>query len=54
MLYVRIIGAHEEQEGTVPVDPSPLIDEGLLLVMRLETPSEEASFVELAAGPGRW
>ncbi len=46
VLYVRIIGA---QEGTVPVDLSPLIDEGLLLVMRLETPSEEASFVELAA-----
>ena len=47
-LYVRIIGAHKEQE-TVPVDLSPLIDEGLLLVVRLETPSEEASFVELAA-----
>ena len=46
VLYVRIIGA---QEATVPVDLSPLIDEGLLLVMRLETPSEEASFVELAA-----
>ena len=46
VLYVRSIGA---QEGTVPVDLSPLIDEGLLLVMRLETPSEEASFVELAA-----
>ena len=46
VLYVRIIGA---QEGTVPVDLSPLIDDGLLLVMRLETPSEEASFVELAA-----
>ena len=49
VLYVRTIGAHEEQEGTVPVDLSPLIDEGLLLVMRLETLSEEASFVELAA-----
>ena len=48
-LYVRIIGAHKEQEETVPVDLSPLIDEGLLLVVRLETPSEEASFVELAA-----
>ena len=31
------------------MDLSPLIDEGLLLVVRLETPSEEASFVELAA-----
>ena len=48
-LYVRTIGAHEEQEGTVPVDLSPLIDAGLLLVLRLETPSEEASFVGLAA-----
>ena len=48
-LYVRIIGASAEQEETVPVDLSPLIDEGLLLVLRLETPSEEASFVELAA-----
>ena len=48
-LYVRTIGANAEQEETVPVDPSPLIDGGLLLVVRLETPSEEASFVELAA-----
>ena len=48
-LYVRIIGAYEEQEETVAVDLSPLIDEGLLLVLRLETPTEEASFVELAA-----
>ena len=48
-LYVRTIGAHKEQEETVPVDLSLLIDEGLLLVVRLETPSEEASFVELAA-----
>ena len=48
-LFVRIIGAYEEQEETAPVDLSPLIDEGLLLVVRLETPSEEASFVELAA-----
>ena len=45
-LYVRTI---EEQEETVPVDLSPLIDEGLLLVLRLGNPSEEASFVELAA-----
>ena len=45
-LYVRTI---EEQEGTVPVDLSPLIDAGLLLVLRLETPREQSSFVELAA-----
>ena len=48
-LYVRTIGTYEEQDDTVPVDLSPIIDEGLLLVMRLETSSEEASFVELAA-----
>ena len=47
-LYVRTIGANAEEE-TVPVDLSPLIDEGLLQIMRLETPREEASFVELAA-----
>ena len=47
-LYVRTIGAEEPGE-TVPVDLSPLIDEGLLLVVRLETSSEEASFVDLAA-----
>ena len=48
-LYVRAIGAYEEQGETVPVDLSPLVDDGLLLVVRLENPSEEASFVELAA-----
>ena len=48
-LYVRTIGASGEQEETVPVDLSPLVEEGLLLVMRLEAPGEEASLVELAA-----
>ena len=48
-LYVRTIGANAGQEETAPVDLSPLIDEGLLLVVRLETPSEEKVFVELAA-----
>ena len=47
-LYVRTMGVKAEEE-TVPVDLSPLIEEGLLLVMRMETPGEEASFVELAA-----
>ncbi len=47
-LYVRTIGANAEEE-TVPVDLSSLIEEGLLLVMQMETPGEEASFVELAA-----
>ena len=48
-LYVRAIGANDEQDETVPVDFSPLIDDGLLLVVRLENPDEEASFVGLAA-----
>ena len=48
-LYVRTIGASVEQEETVPVDLSHLVEEGLLLVMRLEAPGEEASLVELAA-----
>ena len=37
-LYVRTIGASGEQEETVPVDLSPLVEEGLLLVLRLEVP----------------
>ncbi len=47
-LYVRVIEANAEEQ-TTPVDLSPLIEAGLLLVMRMETPGEEASFVELAA-----
>ena len=47
-LYVRTIGA-EEQGEIVPVDILPLIEEGLLLAVRLETSSEEASFIDLAA-----
>ena len=48
-LYVRIIGQFDEQGETVPVDLSQLVDGGLLVVVRLETASEEAHFVELAA-----
>ena len=48
-LYIRAIGAYEEQGETVPVDLYPLVDDGLLLVVRLEDPNEEAYFVELAA-----
>ena len=47
-LYVRTTGANAE-EDTVPVDLSPLIDAGLLMVLRLENPREQGSFVELAA-----
>ena len=48
-LYVRTIGQFDEQGETVPVDLSQLVDGGLLVVVRLETASEEAHFVELAA-----
>ena len=48
-LYVRATGGYEEPGATVPVDLSPLIEAGLLLVMRLEGPGEQARFVELAA-----
>ncbi len=39
-------GTRDEAE---PVDLSSLVDEGLVRVMGLETPDEEATFVELAA-----
>ena len=47
-LYVRTTGEYEEQLETVPVDLAPLAGDGLLLVVRMEGSSEEASFVELA------
>ena len=48
-LYVRTVELYEGEVETLPVDLSPLIDGGLLVVVRLETASEEAHFVELAA-----
>ena len=48
-LYIRSMGGSEESEATVPVDLSPLIETGLLLVVRLEGPGEQSHFVELAA-----
>ena len=47
--YVRTVELYEGEVETLPVDLSPLIDGGLLVVVRLETASEEAHFVELAA-----
>ena len=47
-LFVRATGEHEEQEETLPVNLSPLIDGGQLLVVRMQGASEEGSFVELA------
>ena len=48
-LFVRTIEQHEEQGETVPVDLSQFIDGGLILVVSLEGPGEQAYFVELAA-----
>ena len=48
-LYVRTIEQYEGQGETMPVDLSPLIDGGHLVVLRLESSSEEAHFVQLAA-----
>ena len=48
-LYIRATGGYEESGETVPVDLSPIIEGGLLLVVRLEGPGEQAHFVELAA-----
>ena len=48
-LYIRATVGSEEPGATVPVDLSPLVEAGLLLVVRLEGPGEQAYFVELAA-----
>ena len=48
-LYVRTVELYEGEVETVQVDLSPLIEGGLLVVVRLETAGEEAHFVELAA-----
>ena len=48
-LYIRATAGSEEPGATVPVDLSPLIEAGLLLVVRLEGLGEQAHFVELAA-----
>ena len=48
-LYIRTVELYEGEVETVPVDLSPLIEGGLLVVVRLETAGEEAHFVELAA-----
>ena len=48
-LYIRATGGYEEPGTTISVDLSSLIEAGLLLVVRLEGPGEQARFVELAA-----
>ncbi len=48
-LYIWRPGPDREQEDRVKVDLSPLVEEGVILVLRLEHQEEEATFVDLAA-----
>ena len=48
-LYVRATEQYEGQRETEPVDLSQLIEGGMLLIVSLEEPGEQAYFVELAA-----
>ena len=47
-LYIWLPEPDETREERIPVDPSPLVSEGLILVMRLEHLEEELTFVDLA------
>ena len=48
-LYVRRPGSTGMWEAPESVDLALLVDEGLIQLMRLEHPAEEATFVDLAA-----
>ncbi len=48
-LYVRRAGPTDAEEAQIPVDLSPLHEEGLIQLMCLENPTEEATYVNLAA-----
>ena len=48
-IYVRIPGSEGLYDERAPVDLDPLVNEGLIQVMRLEQLSEESTFVDLAA-----
>ncbi len=48
-LFVRRAGTADAEEVKIPVDLSPLYEEGLMQLMCLEDPSEEATYVNLAA-----
>ena len=48
-IYVRLPGSEGLYDERAPVDLYPLVDEGLIQVMRLEQPPEESTFVDLAA-----
>lgn len=48
-LYVRRAGPTDAEEVRIPVDLSPLYEDSLMQLMCLEGPSEEATYVNLAA-----
>ena len=48
-LYVWLPDSTGGSEHRIPIDVSSLVDEGLLTVVHLERPEEEALFVDLAA-----
>ena len=48
-LFIRREASADGQDEQVPVDLSPMVSEGLVEVMRLESSNEETTFVALAA-----
>ena len=48
-LYVRRAGPTDAEEVRIPVDLSSLYEDGLMQLMCLENPTEEATYVNLAA-----
>ena len=48
-LYVRRAGPTDAEEVQIPVDLSSLYEDGLMQLMCLESPTEEATYVNLAA-----
>lgn len=47
-LYVRRAGSTDSEEARIPVDLSPLREKGLIQLLCMENPTEEATFVNLA------
>ncbi len=47
-LYIWCLGPDDTREERVPVDLSPLVGEGLIIVMRLEHLEEELTLIDLA------
>ena len=48
-LFIRLEASADGQDEQVLVDLAPFVSEGLVEVMRLESPNEETTFVTLAA-----